>query len=76
MKKTYYSVYYVDTQKNDIKYVREFENVNELAKEYELKNKKSVYHYIFNNLDNMDLANIKNKLDNKYIIFKDVEVID
>ena len=74
-KQIYYSVYYVDTQKNDIKYVEEFTNPEELATSYNLKNKKSVYHYIIDNLDKVNLKELKNTLNNHYIIFKDIEEV-
>lgn len=76
MKQIYYSVYYIDTKKNDINFVEEFDNVDDLANAYDLKNKKSVYHYIIDNLDNVNLLELKNTLKNKYIIFRDVEVAE
>jgi hypothetical protein len=77
MKKiTYYSVYYINTEKNDIEYIKEFNDINDLVKEYNLKNKKSIYHYIVDSLDCIkDLKDIKNTLKNKYIIFKDSETL-
>ena len=75
MKKIYYSVYYIDTKKNDIRYVEEFTNPEELATSYGLKNKKSIYHYIIDNLDKVNLQELKNTLNNHYIVFKDVEEV-
>lgn len=75
-KTTFYSVYYIDTLKNDINFIEEFNNLDDLAEAYELKNKKSVYHYVIDNLDNVNLLELKNTLKNKYIIFKDVEVAE
>lgn len=72
-KKYVYSVYYIDTQKNDIEYIKEYNTPEELANDYNLKNKKSIYHYIIDNLDNITNVNeIKNTLKNNYIIFKDL----
>ena len=71
-KEKIYSVYYVDTQKNDISYIEEFNNIDDLAQEYKLKNKKSVYHYIYDSIDGLDFRGIKNLLDCKYIIVKDL----
>lgn len=71
-KEKIYSVYYVDTQKNDIRYVEEFNNIDTLASDYKLKNKKSVYHYIYDTIDGLDFTSIKNLLDCKYIIIKEV----
>lgn len=67
-----YIVYYVDTQKNDIKYINEFNDTETLANYYNLANKKSIYHYIHNNIDTIDLSSIKNLLQNKYIVFKEL----
>lgn len=74
-KTTIYSVYYVDTKKNDINYIREYNNIQEIAQDYKLTNKKSVYHFIINSLDNINLLELKHKLKDKYIIFKD-EIIE
>ena len=71
-KEKIYSVYYVDTQKNDIQYVEEFNNIDLLANEYKLKNKKSVYNYMYNTIDGLDFQGIKNLLECKYIIIKEV----
>lgn len=71
-KEKIYSVYYVDTQKNDIRYVKEFNNIDTLASDYKLKNKKSVYNYMYDNIDGLDFQGIKNLLECKYIIIKEV----
>ena len=71
MKKYVYSVYYVDELKNDIKFIKEYKNAEEIAKDYKLKNKKSIYHFLYNSLDNINLLEIKKKLNN-CIIFKDM----
>lgn len=71
-KKYVYSVYYIDTQKNDINFIKEYNTTEELAKDYNLKNKKSIYNYIIDNLDNINLLELKNTLKNNYIIFKDL----
>ena len=70
-KQKIYSVYYVDAQKNDIQYVEEFNNIDKLADEYKLKNKKSIYHYMYNTIDGLDFTSIKNLLECKYIIIKE-----
>lgn len=70
--KKIFSVYYVDTQKNDIKYIRDYDSAEELAQDYELKNKKSVYNYVIDSIDSiMNVSEIKNTLKNNYIIFRD-----
>ena len=71
MKKYVYSVYYIDELKNDIKFIKEYKSTEEIAEDYKLKNKKSVYHFLHNSLDNINLLEIKKKLNN-CIIFKDV----
>lgn len=72
MKKYTYCIYYVDNLKNDIKYIEEFNNTEDLARAYNLKNKKSIYNYIINGLDNINLLNLKHKLKDNYIIIKDL----
>ena len=71
MKKYVYSVYYVDELKNDIKFIKEYKSAEEIAEDYKLKNKKSIYHFLYNSLDNINLLEIKKKLNN-CIIFKDI----
>ena len=71
MKKYVYSVYYVDELKNDIKFIKEYKSTEEIAEDYKLKNKKSIYHFLYNSLDNINLLEIKKKLNN-CIIFKDI----
>ena len=71
MKKYVYSIYYVDELKNDIKFIKEYKSTEEIAKDYKLKNKKSIYHFLYNSLDNINLLEIKKKLNN-CIIFKDI----
>ena len=74
MKKTYFTVYYIDTQKNDIKYIREYDEQTkeQIKKDFNLKNKYSKNNYIYNNIDTLDLNTCK-KLNDKYIIIKEVE---
>ena len=70
--KKIFSVYYVDTQKNDIRYIRDYNSAEEIAEDYKLKNKKSVYNYIIDSIDNiMNVSEIKNTLKNNYIIFRE-----
>lgn len=71
MKKYVYSIYYVDELKNDIKFIKEYKSTEEIAEDYKLKNKKSIYNFLYNSLDNINLLDIKKKLNN-CIIFKDI----
>ena len=71
-KQKIYSVYYVDTEKNDIRYIEEFNSPDELANDYKLKNKKSIYNYMYETIDGLDFTSIKNLLECKYIIIKEV----
>lgn len=74
MKKTYFTVYYIDTQKNDIKYIREYneQTKDQITIDFNLKNKYSKNNYIYNNIDTLDLNTCK-KLNDKYIIIKEIE---
>ena len=72
--KKYYTIYKVDAINNDLKYINEYEDIITLVQDYGLKNKKSIYNYIIDNLDKVeDLTNIKNLLNCKYIIIIDKE---
>jgi hypothetical protein len=61
-----YIVYKYNQLKNDFIYVKEFYNLKDIIKEYNLKNNKSIYHYITSSIDN-----VKELLNNQYIILKD-----
>lgn len=74
--KKYYTIYKVDTINNDLQYINEYEDIITLVQDYGLKNKKSIYNYIIDNLDKVeDLVNIKNLLKCKYIIMIDKEEV-
>ena len=55
-KEKYYILYNYNEFKNDLEYIKEYNNINEIQKEFKLKNKKSIYNYIIKNID--DLLNI------------------
>lgn len=70
-KKEVYILYQYNNFTQDYEYIKEYYNTKELAednkKEFNLKNKKSLYHYIKDSLeDNINLLN------NKYLIIKEV----
>ena len=64
-----YILYNYNSFKNDIEYIKEYYTTKEIQEEYKLKNKKSIYNYIFDNID--DALKVNNKLFNKYIIIKE-----
>ena len=70
-KQDIYIIYSYDAFKNDYNYIREYTSIKELQEKeqdtFKLKNKKSIYHYIKENID----ADAINLLNNKYIIIKD-----
>lgn len=71
----YYTLYEVkkaeryEKFEKDLDYIKEYNNIEEIQKEFNLKNKRSVYHYIVKNIDNLN--SYKNLLDNKYILIKE-----
>lgn len=68
IKKTFI-LYEFDQFNNDFKYINEFYSLEELKKanNIKIKNNKSIYHFIYDNIDN-----IKHLLKDKYIIIKDI----
>lgn len=66
--KKYYTIYKVDKETNDIQNIMDYETAEEIQKAYNLKNKKSIYHYLVKDIDNIDINNIKNLLNCKYFI--------
>lgn len=67
-KKTYILYNYNEFTK-DFNYIKEYYNINELLKDnkIEIKNKKSIYHFVYNSIDN-----ITHLLKDKYIIIKEL----
>ena len=64
----YYTIYEIDKENNDLVNVMDYDDATELCEDYGLKNKKSIYHYILKDLNNVNLLEIKNLLNCKYII--------
>lgn len=74
MKKVYFTVYYVDKEKNDIKYIREYEEKDQLISDFNLKYKYSYNNYIIKDIENVDLSSCP-KMNDNYIIVKDIEIV-
>ena len=68
-KQKYYTLYNYNKFNRDLEYIKEYNNIEDIKKEFKLKNKKSVYNYIITDIDNEQSYN--NLLDNKYIIIKE-----
>lgn len=69
-KKKAFILYKYNRFNDDIEFIKEYYNTEEIQKEYNLKNKKSIYNFIVENVE--DIKNNKNLLKNKYIIIKDI----
>lgn len=61
-----YIIYKYNKLNNDLEYIKEYYNINDIIKDYNLENKKSIYNYIVENIDNLD--SYYNLLKNNYII--------
>lgn len=75
-KKKYYTIYKINKETRDIEYIEELESAEEVQKEYNLKNKKSIYNYLVKNIDDVDVFNLKNYLKNNYFIMIDAEEVE
>lgn len=64
----YYTVYEIDKNNNDLVNVMDYDNIDDLCLDYGLKNKKSIYHYLLKDIDNVNLLEIKNLLSCKYVV--------
>ena len=67
--KKVYIIYKYNNELNDLKYIKEYNKIEEIKKDYNLQNKKSVYNYIVKDIDNIN--SYYNLLNNKYIIIKE-----
>ena len=67
--KKVYIIYKYNNESNDLEYVKEYNTTEEIKKDYNLQNKKSVYNYIIKDIDNIN--SYYNLLNNKYIIIKE-----
>lgn len=68
LSKKVYILYSFDEFENDFKYIMEYNTLEELKKDnnIQLKNKKSIYHFI-----QEDLKEIKHLLKDRFIIIKE-----
>lgn len=66
--KKVFILYSFDEFENDFKYIMEYNSIEELQKQnnIELKNKRSIYHFI-----KEDLKEIKHLLKDRFIIIKE-----
>lgn len=75
-KQKYYTIYKINKENKDIEYIEELESAEEVQKEYNLKNKKSIYNYLVKNIDDVDVFSLKNLLKNNYFIMIDSDVVE
>ncbi|MBO7614805.1 MAG: hypothetical protein J6T15_03820 [Bacilli bacterium] len=82
--KTTYIVYRFNKVNKDIQYIKEYYNIKDIVKDYGLKNDRSVQHYIYKSIEDIEANTIEfiDDLDNtedvditllndKYLIIKD-----
>lgn len=75
-KQKYYTIYKINKETKDVEYVEELESAEEVQKEYNLKNKKSIYNYLVKNIDEVDVFNLKNYLKNNYFVMIDTDIVE
>ena len=61
-----YILYQYNKFNNDFSYIKEYYNIKEIQADYKLKNKKSIYNYIKESIEDN-----KNLLFNQYLIIKE-----
>ena len=66
--KKYYIVYKINEKNNDLEYIKEYQNKEELRKDYNLQERTDLSKYIAKSTEE-----IKEKIQNSYIIFKETE---
>lgn len=66
--KRYYIVYKINEKNNDLEYIKEYQDKEELKKDYNLQEGTNLSKYIAKSAEK-----IKEKINNKYIIFKEIE---
>ena len=65
--KTAFIVYKVNQLNNDLQYIKEYYTLQDIKKDYNIKNIRSLYHYIIKSAD----QTIKQLLKNDYIIIRE-----
>ena len=68
MNKKTYILYSYNRFNDDLEYIKEYNRKADILKDVKLKNKYSLNHYITNSVEN-----IKQLLNNKYIIIEDIK---
>lgn len=66
-RKRRYILYKYNHNNNDIEYIKEYLNINELRRDINLKNNKSIFNNIIYNIDN----EYKHLIDKKYLIISE-----
>ena len=66
-RKRRYILYKYNHNNNDIEYIKEYLNINELRRDINLKNNKSIFNNIIYNIDN----GYKNLIDKRYLIISE-----
>jgi len=61
-----YIIYKKNQYNNDFEYIKEYYDIKEIQKDYKLKNKKSIYNYIKESIEDN-----KNLLFSQYLIIKE-----
>ena len=67
MKKEAYILYRYNKYNNDLQYIKEYYTLQDIKKDYNIKNIRSLYHYIIKSAD----QTIKQLLKNDYIIIRE-----
>ena len=75
-KQKYYTIYKINKETKDVEYIEELTSAEEVQKEYNLKNKKSIYNYLVKDIDEVDVFSLKNYLKNNYFIMIDTEEVE
>ena len=68
--KKYYTIYRINEKNNDLEYIREYTNIEQLKKDYNISNNTNISKYIAKTAET-----IKEKLQNSYVIFKEKEEV-
>lgn len=66
-RKRRYILYKYNHSNNDIEYIKEYININELRRDINLKNNKSIFNNIVYNID----SGYKHLIDKKYLIISE-----
>lgn len=69
MNKKAYIVYNYDEFNKDFNFIKEYYQIKDLLQNFKLNNKKSVYNYIYSNIEDVKVNNL---LNHSYIIIKEI----